>query len=77
VATFIQWINAREEHHQALAAFYAARFRPEFKPAFGAWLATRPSPNRAAPLTTLLGLGWLIFLGTVVWLATLPLQLRT
>lgn len=143
VATFIQWINAREEHRPAVAAFYAARFRPEFKPAFDAWIATRPFTNKAAPLTpfalrayrlqasrqaagleaagaaqsqlatkadehgdnymlavvlfasalffagistkleirgmraALLGLGWIVFLGTIVWLATLPVQLTT
>lgn len=44
VATFIQWINAREEHRPALAAFYAARFRPEFRPVLGTvvWRATLP-----------------------------------
>jgi len=51
IATFSQWVNAREEHHPALAAFYAARFRPEFKPAFDAWIATRPFTNKTAPLT--------------------------
>lgn len=141
VATFIQWVNAREEHHPALARFYATRFRPEFKPAFDAWVATSPFTNKAAPLTpfamhryrpqasrradqlelmagaesqaakdaneradnymlavvlfasalffagistklalprmraALLALGWVIFLGAVVWLVTLPVQL--
>jgi hypothetical protein len=143
VASFIQWVNAHEEHRPALAAFYEARFRKEFKPAFAAWLATRPFTNQAAPPTpfdlpqyrlkasveadgleataaadsqhakdanqraddymlavvlfasalffagisaklqgstakvALLGLGWLIFLGAVVWLATVPVQLTT
>jgi hypothetical protein len=143
IATFIQWVNAHEEHRTALAAFYAARFRPEFKPVFAAWIATRPFTNDAAPLTpfamhryrlaatsradrleaeaaadaqvaknaneradnymlavvlfasalffagistklelrsmraVLLALGWVIFLGTVAWLATLPVQLTT
>lgn len=143
VATFIQWINAREERKPALAAFYAARFRPEFEPAFDAWIATRPFTDKAAPLTpfamrsyrlkasrqaarleaagaaqselatkadehgdnymlavvlfasalffagistkleiramraALLGLGWIVFLGTLVWLGTLPVQLTT
>ncbi len=143
VATFIQWVNAHEEHRPALAAFYAARFRPEFKPAFTAWIATRPFTSTAAPPTpfamhqyrlkastradrldslaaadsqvsknanqradnymlavvlfatslffagistklqtpstrkALLALGWLIFLGTVIWVATLPVQVTT
>lgn len=143
VATFVQWINAREEHHPALAAFYAARFRPEFRRAFLAWIATRPFTNEAAPKTpfamqqyrlkastradrleltaanesqvaknanqraddymlavvlfasalffagistkleipamrqALLALGWVIFLGTVAWLVSLPVQLTT
>ena len=143
VATLIQWVNARQENRHALAAFYEARFRPEFKPAFRAWLATKPFTNKAAPATpfamrqyrlkasreagrlelaaatdsqaakdanqradnymlavvlfatalffagistkldipsmrwTLLALGWTIFLGTAIWLATLPVQLTT
>jgi hypothetical protein len=143
VSTFIEWVNAREEHHPELASFYAARFRPEFKSAFRAWTATRPFADKAAPPTpfamhqyrlassrradrlelaagaesqvaqdaneradnymlavvlfaaslffagistkleiprmraALLALGWVIFLGTVVWLATLPTQLTT
>src|SRR5262245_45849972 len=46
IATFIQWIDARAQRRNDLAAFYSARFRPEFKPAFAAWLATRPFANR-------------------------------
>jgi hypothetical protein len=143
VATFIQWVNARQEHRPALAAFYSARFREEFEPAFAAWLATRPFTNPNAPKTpfampeyrlqastraekleataaadsqrakdanqradnymlaavlfasslffagisirldtpslstTLLVLGWIIFLGTAFWIATLPVRLTT
>jgi hypothetical protein len=51
VATFIQWVNARELHRNGLADFYRLRFRSEFKPAFAAWLATRPFVNPAAPST--------------------------
>jgi hypothetical protein len=51
VATFIQWLNAREEHHPQLADFYSARFRGEFKPAFGAWIATKPFTDKTAPPT--------------------------
>ena len=34
VATFIQWVNAHEEHRSEVARFYRTRFRDEFKPAF-------------------------------------------
>jgi hypothetical protein len=51
IATFIQWLDARAQHLTGLADFYRARFRPEFKPAFDAWLATRPFDNRDAPQT--------------------------
>src|SRR5262245_36165473 len=51
VATFIQWIDAHQEDRPGLAAFYRARFRDEFKPAFAAWLATMPFTNAAAPPT--------------------------
>jgi hypothetical protein len=143
VATFIQWLDARQEHHPQLAMFYEARFRPELKPAFAAWLATKPFTNEAAPptpfamrqyrlkasddaqrleraaaadserskdanehadndmlavvlfatalffagiatkLTTvrargvILGIGWTIFVGAAIWLATLPVHLTT
>lgn len=51
VATFIQWVDAHQEHRNALADFYRSRFRDEFKPAFAAWLATDPFGNRSAPKT--------------------------
>jgi hypothetical protein len=49
VAAFSQWIDAHAQHRAPLAAFYAARFRDEFKPAFTAWLATKAvhEPRRA------------------------------
>ena len=50
VATFIAWTEARQ-HSDELAAFYLARFRPEFKPAFNAWIATQPLVNADAPPT--------------------------
>ena len=49
VALFVQWVDANEHGETALAAFYADRFRDEFKPAFNAWLATQPSANPNAP----------------------------
>jgi hypothetical protein len=143
VATFIQWVDAREQHRAALAGFYQSRFRSEFKPAFAAWLATKPFENTGAPptpfamaqyrlkasqdaqrleataaaaserakeanqradnymlavvlfasalffagistklqtsraRTTILGLGCALFLGTLIWILTFPVQLTT
>lgn len=140
IATFVQWINAEVAGNDKLAQFYRRRFRPEFRPAFDAWLATQPRTNANAPLTpfampqykvaeavrsselnaeagahsdaagvanqraddyvlavvllasslffagistklhslgqreALLALGWLIFLGTAIWLGTSPVQ---
>jgi hypothetical protein len=143
IATFIQWIDARAQDRAELADFYRARFRPEFKPAFAAWLARRPLADPSAPPTpfampqyrlaaaaaaerlettaaaaserakeanqradnymlavvlfasalffagmsvklegrglriALLGLGCLVFLVTVIWIATFPVRLTT
>ena len=51
IATFIQWVNATATGEDELAEFYAERFRPEFRPAFDAWLATDPLTNADAPPT--------------------------
>jgi len=51
VATFIQWVDAYAHRETELTTFYERRFRPEFKPAFAAWLATNPLTNLDAPLT--------------------------
>ena len=51
VATFTQWVDAYALERTELADFYFARFRPEFKPAVDAWIATRPRRNPDAPLT--------------------------
>jgi hypothetical protein len=51
VATFIQWVDAYKLHRVELANFYRERFRDEFKPAFAAWLATKPLDNVNAPPT--------------------------
>ena len=40
VSLFTQWVDAYARKETALAAFYDKRFRPEFKPAFDAWVAT-------------------------------------
>jgi hypothetical protein len=140
VATFMQWVDAYARDEAALVSFYRARFRPEFKPAFNAWTATKPLETEGAPLTpfvmpeyrlaaraeadrldqtaeelaaevrqdiqrasnyvlgvvlfavalffagmstkltapgsrkALLGVGWVLFVGTVVWIATFPVS---
>jgi hypothetical protein len=51
VATFTQWVDAYAQDQTELTDFYYRRFRPEFKPAMDAWIATRPLRNPDAPLT--------------------------
>jgi hypothetical protein len=51
VALFTQWVDAYALDETELAAFYRKRFRPEFRPAFQAWVATRPRVNPDAPLS--------------------------
>jgi hypothetical protein len=51
VLTFTQWVNAYAAKDARLADFYFARFRPEFKPAVTAWIATRPLKSPKAPPT--------------------------
>jgi hypothetical protein len=51
IATFVQWVDAYAKQEDDLASFYRERFRPEFKPAFEAWLQTRPLRNPGAPPT--------------------------
>jgi hypothetical protein len=51
VDTFTQWIDAYANGQTELTNFYERRFRDEFKPAFEAWIATRPLDNRRAPLS--------------------------
>lgn len=51
VALFTQWIDAYARNETELAGFYRRRFRPEFKPAFNAWVATKPRHNPHAPLS--------------------------
>jgi hypothetical protein len=46
---FSQWLNADQTGNAALAALYERRFRPEFRPAFDAWIATDPLNNASAP----------------------------
>jgi hypothetical protein len=51
VALFTQWVDAYARDETELADFYRKRFRPEFEPAFGAWVATMPRKNPSAPLS--------------------------
>ena len=49
--TFTEWVDAYSAGKTKLAAFYFDRFRPEFRPAVTAWVATKPLKNPKAPLT--------------------------
>jgi hypothetical protein len=51
ISLFANWINAYAVDDQDLMRFYQTRFRPEFIPAFEAWLATHPKNNPDAPLS--------------------------
>lgn len=51
VATFLAWTDAEGHDDSVLQAFYVDRFRPEFKTAFDAWLATDPFEDSSAPKT--------------------------
>ena len=51
MATFSQWVDAYARGDRRLVAFYRQRFRAEFKPAFAAWIATKPLKTEGAPLT--------------------------
>jgi hypothetical protein len=51
VETFMQWVDSYARGEAELVAFYRERFRPEFKPAFNAWVATKPLKTKGAPLT--------------------------
>jgi hypothetical protein len=51
IGLFTNWINAFAAEDQQLANFYEDRFRDEFKPAFDAWLATKPIKNPNSPPT--------------------------
>ena len=51
VATFMQWVDSYARGETELVTFYRERFRAEFKPAFNAWIATKPLKTEGAPLT--------------------------
>src|SRR3954447_26211603 len=45
---FNGWLNARETRNPRLQAVYRGRFRPEFEPAFQAWIAQSPFTSEDA-----------------------------
>jgi hypothetical protein len=45
---FDEWLDAHDAGKSELAASYRRRFRPEFVPAYRAWLDQRPFKNRQA-----------------------------
>jgi hypothetical protein len=49
IGMFFQWVNANAADDEELADFYRDRFRPEFQPAFDAWLDTDPLTDADAP----------------------------
>jgi hypothetical protein len=51
VATFLGWADAQGRSEAELQTFYVERFRPEFKTAFDAWVATDPFVDSSAPET--------------------------
>ena len=51
MATFMQWVDSYARDETELVDFYRERFRPEFKPAFEAWIATKPLVTEGAPRT--------------------------
>jgi hypothetical protein len=51
IATFMQWVDSYARGETELVNFYRERFREEFRPAFNAWIATKPLKTEGAPLT--------------------------
>lgn len=51
IAMYFQWVDAEMTGDSELASFYEDRFRPEFRPAFDAWLATAAVGDSDAPGT--------------------------
>jgi hypothetical protein len=49
VMMFMEYVSAIEHNDKFLSDFYFDRFRPDFKPAVEAWLATNPFENPDAP----------------------------
>ena len=53
VGSFFQWTDAYQQGDAKLATFYFRRFRPEFRPAVTAWIATKPLHQPGCPVDTL------------------------
>ena len=51
VATFIAWAEADRRGDDKVADFFVERFRKEFRPAYEAWMATKPLTDPDAPET--------------------------
>jgi hypothetical protein len=51
---FNRWLEVSTDGNQQLADLYLRRFRPEFRPAFAAWIAQNPLTNPAAIASPLL-----------------------
>ena len=49
MATFMQWVDSYARGEAELVSFYRERFRAEFKPAFDAWIATKPLKTEGRP----------------------------
>ena len=47
--TFGFWLQAKAQGHNAAAALFERRFRPEYRPAFKAWMQLDPLTNPRAP----------------------------
>jgi hypothetical protein len=47
--TFGFWLNAKAQGNEADAKLFERRFRPEYRPAFKAWIALDPFDNPKAP----------------------------
>jgi len=48
-STFSFWLQSKTAGQEKAAAIFVKRFRPEYRPAFAAWLATDPFHNPKAP----------------------------
>lgn len=51
IGVFAHWMSAVSQGDSALARFIAARFRPEFVPAYERWIASRPLTSPLAAPT--------------------------
>jgi hypothetical protein len=51
IILFERYVSALSQNNKQLADFLLQRFRPEFRPAFEAWLASGGPENPAAPAT--------------------------